>query len=43
MELSTQSMPDDPGLQAVMYGPLVLGGRLGQQGLTSALTYGVYD
>ena len=43
MELSTQSMPDDPGLQAVMYGPLVLAGRLGKQGLTSEMTYGGYD
>jgi hypothetical protein len=27
-------MPDDPSLQAVMYGPLVLAGRLGTAGLT---------
>ena len=43
MDLSTQSMPDDPGLQAVMYGPLVLAARLGKQGLTSEMTYGGYD
>jgi len=27
-------MPDDPTIQAVMYGPLVLVGRLGTEGLT---------
>jgi hypothetical protein len=27
-------MPDDPTVQAVMYGPLVLAGRLGTDGLT---------
>ncbi len=27
-------MPDDPTLQAVMYGPLVLAGKLGTAGLT---------
>jgi hypothetical protein len=27
-------MPDDPTLAAVMYGPLVLAGRLGTEGLT---------
>jgi hypothetical protein len=26
-----------------MYGPLVLAGRLGKQGLTSEMTYGGYD
>jgi uncharacterized protein len=29
MALRTQAMPDDPTLQAVMYGPLVLAGKLG--------------
>jgi len=43
MALSTQPMPDDPTLQAAMYGPLVLAGRLGKQGLTSEMTYGGYD
>jgi DUF1680 family protein len=34
MRLHLQAMPDDPTLQAVMYGPLVLVGRLGTDGLT---------
>ena len=40
MSLHTESIPDDPTLQAVLYGPLVLAGRLGKQGLTRELTYG---
>ena len=36
MHLHTVPMPDDPTLQAVMYGPLVLAGRLGSAGLTAA-------
>jgi DUF1680 family protein len=36
MSLHTHPMPDDPTLQAVMYGPLVLVGRLGTEGLTPA-------
>jgi uncharacterized protein len=36
MRLHVAAMPDDPGLQAVMYGPLVLAGRLGTAGLTPA-------
>ena len=36
MSLHVHPMPDDPTLQAVMYGPLVLAGRLGTQGLTPA-------
>jgi hypothetical protein len=36
-------MPDDASVQAVMYGPLVLAGRLGTQGLTRAMQYGEYD
>jgi hypothetical protein len=43
MSLSTAPMPDDPSVQAVMYGPLVLAGRLGTQGLTRAMQYGEYD
>ncbi|HEY4320354.1 MAG TPA: glycoside hydrolase family 127 protein [Gemmatimonadales bacterium] len=31
MELRIEAMPDDPTLQAVMYGPLVLAGTLGQE------------
>src|SRR6185312_13797328 len=34
MQLHVQPMPDDPTVQAVMYGPLVLVGRLGTEGLT---------
>ena len=34
MRLHLQALPDDPAMQAVMYGPLVLVGRLGTEGLT---------
>jgi uncharacterized protein len=34
MSLHLHPMPDDPSLAAVMYGPLVLAGRLGTDGLT---------
>ena len=34
MRLATCAMPDDPTLQALTYGPLVLVGRLGIEGLT---------
>jgi DUF1680 family protein len=34
MSLHLCPMPDDPTVQAVMYGPLVLAGRLGTDGLT---------
>ena len=34
MALHLEPTPDDPSLQAVMYGPLVLAGRLGTAGLT---------
>ena len=40
MSLRTEATPDDPTLQAVLYGPLVLAGRLGKEGLTRELTYG---
>ena len=43
MSLHIDPMPDDPTLQAMMYGPLVLAGRLGDQGLTKAKTYPGYD
>jgi DUF1680 family protein len=36
MSLHAHPMPDDPTLQAVMYGPLVLAGRQGNSGLTPA-------
>jgi DUF1680 family protein len=34
MSLHVAAMPDDPTMQAVMYGPLVLAGKLGTSGLT---------
>ncbi|HLZ44896.1 MAG TPA: beta-L-arabinofuranosidase domain-containing protein, partial [Gemmatimonadales bacterium] len=34
MSLHLHPMPDDPTLAAVMYGPMVLAGRLGTEGLT---------
>ena len=43
MSLHIDVMPDDPSVQAVMYGPIVLAGRLGSQGLTPELTYPGYD
>lgn len=36
MHLHVEAMPDDPGLQAFLYGPLVLAGDLGAEGLTEA-------
>jgi len=40
MSLHTESLPDDPSIQAAMYGPLALAGRLGAQGLTRDMIYG---
>ncbi len=40
MNLHIQPMPDDPTLQAVMYGPLVLAGELGREGLTDEMRRG---
>jgi uncharacterized protein len=36
MALHAHAMPDDSSVQAVMYGPLVLVGRLGTDGITAA-------
>jgi len=36
MRLRREAMPDDPTLQAYLYGPLVLAGDLGSEGLTEA-------
>jgi uncharacterized protein len=36
MRLRIEAMPDDPGIQAFLYGPLVLAGDLGNAGLTEA-------
>jgi len=35
MQLHVHPMPDDSSVQAVMYGPLVLVGRMGTEGITS--------
>ena len=43
MSLHLHAMPDDPTLQAMMYGPLVLAGQLGDQGLDRALEHPGYD
>lgn len=40
MDLHVAAMPDDPALQAVLYGPLVLAGDLGSQGLTKDMMVG---
>ena len=39
MGLRAEPMPDDKTLVAILYGPLVLAGRLGGEGLTKELTY----
>jgi DUF1680 family protein len=38
--LHGEAMPDDPFLQAILYGPLVLAGNLGSQGLTEPMIVG---
>ncbi|HXX24603.1 MAG TPA: beta-L-arabinofuranosidase domain-containing protein [Terriglobia bacterium] len=43
MGLHIDALPGDPTLQAVMYGPLVLAGRLGSEDLSKAETYLGYD
>ncbi|HEX3747383.1 MAG TPA: beta-L-arabinofuranosidase domain-containing protein [Bryobacteraceae bacterium] len=40
MHLSAEAMSDDASQQAFLYGPLVLAGDLGSEGLTDELTYG---
>jgi DUF1680 family protein len=40
MRLTVESMPDDRGLQAFLYGPLVLAGDLGTKGLTPQVIVG---
>ncbi len=40
MHLSVEAMPDDPSLQAFLYGPLVLAGDLGNEGLTEKMIIG---
>jgi DUF1680 family protein len=40
MRLHMEAMPDDPAVQAAMYGPIVLAGDLGSEGLTDKLIIG---
>jgi hypothetical protein len=40
MQLTVESMPDDPTLQAFLYGPVVLAGDLGTEGLTEQAIIG---
>ena len=40
MHLHVEAMPDDPHMQAFLYGPLVLAGDLGNEGLTEAHIFG---
>jgi uncharacterized protein len=40
MELRTEGLPDDPNLLAFVYGPVVLAGDLGAEGLTHDLIVG---
>jgi uncharacterized protein len=40
MKLRIEAMPDDPKMQAILYGPLVLAGDLGAEGLTERNTIG---
>ena len=40
MSLRMESMPDDPNLVGLLYGPIVLAGDLGKDGLTPDLRYG---
>jgi DUF1680 family protein len=40
MRLSVEAMPDDPKVQAFLYGPLVLAGDLGNEGLTEGMIIG---
>jgi hypothetical protein len=40
MSLRTEAMPDDPRVFAFLYGPVVLAGDLGTEGLTDKVRYG---
>ncbi len=42
MSLHVCPTPDDPTVQAVMYGPLVLAGDMGRDGLSNSRIYGHY-
>ena len=43
MHLHAEAMPDDPQVQAFLYGPLVLAGDLGVEGITEAAFQGTTD
>jgi hypothetical protein len=40
MRLHIEAMPDEPTTQAILYGPLVLAGKLGSEGLTKEMIIG---
>ncbi len=40
MSLHMESMPDDPTVVALLYGPIVLAGDLGNKGIDSTMRYG---
>jgi DUF1680 family protein len=40
MHLRVEAMPDDPRMQAFLYGPVVLAGDLGSNGLTREMIIG---
>jgi len=40
MTLHIEAMPDDPKVAAVLYGPIVLAGDLGSEGIDTSLRYG---
>ncbi len=40
MRLRIEAMPDDPKMQAILYGPVVLAGDLGSEGLTEQMIVG---
>jgi DUF1680 family protein len=42
MRLRTEAMPDDPNVLAILYGPVLLAGDLGKDGLVDAGRYGRY-
>ena len=42
MTLRLESLPDDTKINAVLYGPVVLAGTLGSEGLTKDAVYGKY-
>jgi hypothetical protein len=43
MSLRIEPLPGDHTIQAAMYGPLVLAGRLGSEGLKKSMFYAGYD